>query len=47
MCSYTPVEMATTVTTPTVLCVVCALGKETVFITEPQWIYYEVWIQAE
>jgi len=47
MCSYTPVAMATTVITPTVLYVVYALGKVTVFIFESQWIHYEVWIQAE
>jgi len=47
MCSYTPIEMPTTVITPTVLYVVCALGKVTVFIIGPQRIYYEVWIQAE
>jgi hypothetical protein len=39
--------MATTVTTPAVLCAICALGKVTVFVIESKWIQYEVWAQAK
>jgi hypothetical protein len=47
MRSYKPVAMVTTVSIPSVLCVVCAIDKGIVLIIERKWVHSEVWAQAE